>query len=74
MDRVQKIIANAGVCSRRKAEELIEKKLVRVNGKIVKLGDGADEKDKITINNRPLAHANKRYLVMNKPLGYTTTM
>ena len=40
--RIQKIIADAGVCSRRKAEELIEKGAVTVNGKRAKLGDKAD--------------------------------
>jgi 23S rRNA pseudouridine2605 synthase len=74
MERVQKLIANSGSCSRRKAEELITKGLVKVNGKPVKLGDSASETDNITINGQPLRHQNKRYILLNKPFGYVTSM
>jgi 23S rRNA pseudouridine2605 synthase len=73
MERIQKLIANSGSCSRRKAEELIEKGLVKVNGKLVKLGDSANETDRITINGQLLRHQSKRYILLNKPFGYTTT-
>lgn len=48
--RIQKIIADAGIASRRKAEELIQKGLVKVNGKTVTLGDKANpKKDEIIV-------------------------
>jgi 23S rRNA pseudouridine2605 synthase len=75
-DRVQKILARAGVSSRRKAEELIEAGRVTVNGRIAVLGDKADpEKDAVKLDGKriqlPLRH---RYLLLNKPKGYVTTI
>jgi 23S rRNA pseudouridine2605 synthase len=75
--RLQKIIAESGMCSRRKAEELIKRGAVRVNGHDCKLGDSATARDTITVNgevlHREKARA-KRYIMMNKPRGYVTTM
>ena len=48
--RIQKIIVESGYCSRRKAEELISKRRVKVNGRPIKLGDKAGYKDIITID------------------------
>lgn len=73
MERVQKIISNAGFCSRRKAEDLIDKGLVKVNGKIITLGDKASNKDEIIIQGKPLRYQRKEYLLMHKPSGYITT-
>jgi len=76
-ERLQKIIAAAGIASRRKAEELITGGLVSVNGTTVtELGTKADsERDHIRVNGR-LLHGAKRkaYLLMNKPKGYVTTL
>jgi 23S rRNA pseudouridine2605 synthase len=75
--RLQKIIAESGMCSRRKAEELIKKGAVRVNGHDCKLGDSASARDIITINGEVLHREKKRakrYIMMNKPRGYVTTM
>ncbi len=76
--RVQKIIADAGISSRRKAEELIEKGAVTVNGKRVKLGDKADPyKDKINVAGRDITlrrDAKKYYIMLHKPRGFITTM
>lgn len=76
--RVQKIIADAGISSRRKAEELIEKGAVTVNGKRAKLGDKADPyKDKITVAGRDITlrkDAKKYYIMLHKPRGFITTM
>jgi len=69
LQRIQKIMAQAGVASRRKCEELIEKGLVKVNGKIVKLGDKADEKDRITVNGRLIRKEKSVYVILNKPKG-----
>lgn len=73
--RLQKLIANAGLCSRREAERLIEDGRVRVNGKTMSLGDKALPSDDIFVNNKPLRKDVERSvtLVMNKPKGYTCT-
>lgn len=76
-ERLQKIIAAAGVASRRKAEELITGGLVSVNGQIVtELGTKADrERDHIRVNGKLLHGAERHvYLLMNKPKGYVTTL
>ncbi|MCK4649842.1 rRNA pseudouridine synthase [Candidatus Pacearchaeota archaeon] len=74
MERIQKIIANSGYCSRRKAEELIEQGKVKLNNKIAKLGDKANPEDKITINDSPLKKSNiKSYFILNKPKGILVT-
>ncbi|MCR5816357.1 MAG: rRNA pseudouridine synthase [Ruminococcus sp.] len=76
--RLQKIIAEAGVCSRRAAEALIEKGKVKVNGHPARLGDKADpNKDIITIDGERLYVSRKksfRYIMLNKPRGYVTSM
>jgi 23S rRNA pseudouridine2605 synthase len=76
-ERLQKIIAAAGVASRRKAEQLITGGLVSVNGQVVtELGSKADpERDHIRVDGK-LLHGPERhvYLLMNKPKGYVTTL
>lgn len=77
MQRLQKIIAAAGVTSRRKAEELITSGRVAVNGKIIsQLGAKADpERDHIRVNNKLLHFSEKKiYLLLHKPKGYVTTV
>ena len=77
LERLQKIIANAGVASRRKAEELILDGSVTVNGRIVReLGTKADpEEDAIKVGGK-LIHLpqKKTYIALNKPKGYITSM
>src|SRR5258708_26494253 len=76
-ERLQKIIAAAGVASRRNAEKLITGGAVSVNGQIVtELGSKADiERDHIRVSGK-LLHGPERhiYLLMNKPKGYVTTV
>lgn len=75
--RLQKIIAECGFCSRRKAEELIDNGRVKVNGHPVKLGDRATKKDLITIDGERIEIPKKQkilYIMLNKPRGYVTTM
>jgi 23S rRNA pseudouridine2605 synthase len=75
-ERLQKILARAGISSRRKAEELILQGRVTVNGRqVTELGLKADpDIDTITCDGRPIAAEVKIYLLLNKPAGYVTTM
>jgi 23S rRNA pseudouridine2605 synthase len=76
-ERLQKIIAAAGIASRRKAEQLIAGGLVSVNGQIVtELGSKADlEHDHIKVNGKLLGGAERHvYLLLHKPKGYVTTV
>jgi 16S rRNA U516 pseudouridylate synthase RsuA-like enzyme len=78
-ERLQKLIAAAGVASRRKAEELIVAGEVTVNGRLVKeLGAKADpERDHVKVRGRlinpRLKHQEKIYILLNKPLGVLTS-
>ena len=76
--RIQKIIAESGYCSRRRAEELILQGKVKVNGHPAQLGQKADPaKDRITVDGELLPRgeqAEKRYIALYKPRGYLTAM
>ncbi|MCI5145408.1 MAG: rRNA pseudouridine synthase [Candidatus Electrothrix sp. AR3] len=76
MERLQKIIANAGICSRRKAEQYIAEGRVAVNGRItVELGKKVDPgQSTITVDGKPLQQEKKIYILLYKPAGYVTTM
>jgi 23S rRNA pseudouridine2605 synthase len=77
LERLQKIIAAAGIASRRKAEQLISGGLVSVNGKtLTELGSKADAlSDHIRVNGRLLHGAERHiYILLNKPKGYVTTL
>ncbi len=74
MERVQKLIAAAGYCSRRKAEELIAAGKVTVNGKVAKLGDTATEQDAILVEGKPLQRERLVYLLFHKPVGCVTAV
>lgn len=75
MERLQKILAQAGIASRRKCEDLIVAGKVEVNGEVVTtLGTKADpDQDIITVSGRPISNEKKVYLVMNKPKGVITS-
>ena len=75
-ERLQKILAARGVCSRRAAEKLIEDGRVTVNGVTASLGDKADEaRDEIALDGRPISKKSGNvYLMLNKPRGYITTV
>jgi len=76
-ERLQKIIARAGVTSRRKAEGLILAGCVTVNGRVVtQLGSKADPAgDKIVVDGRAIRpHGQRVYLLLNKPVGYISTV
>ena len=74
MERLQKIIAQAGIASRRKAEKLILDGKVKVNGNIVKeLGTKVKESDQIEVNNELLSKEDKEYYLLNKPRQVITS-
>ena len=75
-ERLQKLIARAGVCSRRTAETLLTAGRVTVNGVAAHLGDKADaDTDVIAIDGTAIAFAEPSvYLMLNKPRGYVTTL
>src|SRR6202790_5789784 len=76
-ERLQKIIAAAGIASRRKAEELIASGRVQVNGQVVtELGTKADpERDHIRVDGKLLKKPQQfRYFMLNKPKGVVTTV
>lgn len=75
--RIQKIIADSGYCSRRRAEQYIQNGEVKVNGRPVSIGDKADPKnDLITVNGEKIKAEGitLRYIKLYKPRGYVTTM
>ena len=72
--RLNKYIASSGLCSRRKADELIESGVVMVNGKIVtELGYGVQPKDKVFVNKKLIHPVKHEYYRFYKPAGYITT-
>ena len=74
MERLQKVIAESGYASRRKAEELIKAGKVYVNGiKITEMGYKVNGNDLIDINGKPLKKEDKEYYLLNKPRGVVTT-
>lgn len=74
MERLQKVIANSGYCSRRKAEELIIKNKVTVNGKVVnELGVKVGLNDAIVVEGKALHLEEKEYVLLYKPRGVVTT-
>ena len=75
-ERLQKLIAAAGLCSRRSAEEWIAPGRVSVNGRQAHLGDCADlSLDSVLVDGVPLGRNDrKRYLMLNKPRGYVCTL
>lgn len=75
-ERLQKLLSEAGVCSRRKAEEYITAGRVEVNGTAAKLGDKADlTRDIVTLDGQRIQSSEERtWLMLHKPRGYVTTL
>jgi 23S rRNA pseudouridine2605 synthase len=72
--RLNKYIANAGVCSRREADKLIESGVVKINGLIVsELGSRVQPGDVVSCGDQKLVNETPRYVLLNKPKDYLTT-
>lgn len=74
--RLQKFLAESGVASRRKSEELIEQGKVKVNGNVAHIGDKVNpKKDTVTVSGKKiLKQKNLTYIMLHKPRGFITTM
>lgn len=74
--RLQKFLADQGLCSRRQGEALIEAGRVSVNGKSAYLGQTVTGEEKITVDGKPVRTTQRRptYLILYKPRGYVTTL
>ncbi len=75
-ERVQKLMAAAGLCSRRAAEEILRQGRVTVNGRVASLGDRADpDRDTVAVDGAALpGREEKVYLLLHKPRGYACTL
>lgn len=72
--RLNKYIADSGLCSRRKADELIDEGRVKINGKPTKVGQQVEDKDQVSVNGEILTPRGQDvYLVFNKPFGVICT-
>ncbi len=73
--RLQKFLSEAGVASRRKAEEMIKNGSVKVNGTVAQIGDSIDpKKDTVVVKGKKIRkEGSLRYILLNKPRGYVTT-
>ena len=72
--RLNKYISNAGICSRREADELIEAGAIMVNGKVItELGTKISPGDKVQYGDQALSREKHRYVLLNKPKGFITT-
>lgn len=75
MERLQKVLAQSNIASRRKSEQLILEKRVFVNGEVVtELGFKVSKKDVITVDGVTIEQATLKYYLLNKPTGYLSTV
>jgi 23S rRNA pseudouridine2605 synthase len=75
LTRLNKYLANAGICSRREADRLIESGVVKINGKVVtELGTKVSPTDKVQYGGQTLRREKLRYVLLNKPKGFITTV
>lgn len=74
--RLQKLLSECGVASRRKSEELISQGKVKVNGRVAKIGDKVNPKrDTVTVSGKKIVKSkNKYYIMLHKPRGFITTL
>ena len=74
LHRVQKLLSNYGYCSREQAEKLIKQGRVKVNDKIISIGDKASEDDEIKVDSEVVSKQKKVYIIFNKPLDCVTAL
>lgn len=74
MQRLQKLMSEAGLCSRRAAEEYIKSGRVTVNGVVASLGDSASAEDVVAVDGKEITAQEHVYIMLYKPRGYVTTM
>lgn len=73
--RLNRFLANSGLCSRRDADEMIRKGFITVNGReVTELGTKVSRKDDVRYKGKRLSAEKKVYIIMNKPKGYVTTV
>ena len=72
--RLNRFIANAGVCSRREADNLIASGKIKVNGKVItEMGYKVKKMDKVEYRGKKLKSETHQYVLLNKPRGFVTT-
>ena len=75
MERIQKLIARSGLCSRRAAEDLLRQGRVTVDGVVASLGQQAEETADIRVDGKPISFTEKpAYILLNKPRGYVCSL
>lgn len=72
--RINKLLSNYGICSRKEANKIIEEGRVRVNGVCCIPGQWVEESDLILLDNEPVKKKEKVYIALNKPRGITCTL
>lgn len=72
--RINKLLSNYGICSRKDANRIIEQGRIIVNGKLCEPGQWVEEYDNILLDNEPIKPKDKVYIVLNKPVGITCTL
>ncbi|WMJ80715.1 pseudouridine synthase [Clostridium sp. MB40-C1] len=71
--RINKLLSNLGICSRKDANRIIEQNRIMVNGELCKPGQWVEKEDDILIDNNPIPVKKKVYIALNKPIGITCT-
>lgn len=72
--RINKLLSNYGICSRKDANRIIEQGRIIVNGQLCEPGQWVEEYDSILLDNEPIKPKDKVYIVLNKPVGITCTL
>lgn len=72
--RINAFLARAGVASRRKADELIKSGVVKINNAPAQLNSTVSDNDKVEVNGKPVSAQALRYILLNKPVGYMSTL
>lgn len=72
--RINKLLSNYGICSRKDANRIIEQGRIIVNGQLCEPGQWVEEYDNILLDNEPIKPKDKVFIVLNKPVGITCTL